>query len=293
MGRAGPTPFSALLVECRRAAGFKTPHEFYRKSGGAKVLGFSAVSYWRMEQGRLLPVAERLPVIISTLRLPVDGDKTDALLRAYLKALLRSDTAYDWMMARLAPAGPRAPESFSDVAVRRVLAENYAPISRTQFSAIISDYAAFTAHLLLYHDQRAWTPAELAERLGVPRGAVLKSLRALAKAKVVAFVAGGAVRSGFAGKYVRLPPADVTDPADRARVVAYRAKMTAALGTSVWRNTVYVRAYEPELASYGAHLLKALQAAHVYEVPGKPGEEKPGPTALFMVQGQVTRLFSY
>ena len=288
-----PTPFSQLLVECRSAAGFKTPHEFFKKSGAAKVLRMSFVSYWRMEKGTLLPVAERLPVLLSCLRLPVDGGKTDALLRAYLKALLRSDTAYDWLMERLAPAGAREASSLEDVAVRRLLAESYAPISREQFQAVVHDYASFWAHNLLDNDQRAWDPAELAARLGVAKRAMAKSLRVLEKAKVVAFEADGWVRSAFAGKYVRLPAADVTDPADRERVVAYRDKMAAAQGQRVFRYTGYLRAYEPELNSYFPHLQKALQAAHVYKLSGKPGEEKPGPTALFMVQGQVTRLFPF
>lgn len=288
-----PTDFSRLLAECRAAAGFKTAHEFHRKSGGAKVLRFSSVSYWRMEKGTLLPAAERLPILASCLRLPVDGGRTDALLRAYLKALLRSDTAYEWLLARLAPPAPRGPGSLAEAAVGRVLADSHAVLSREQFKAVTRDFASLWAYHLLGNDRRAWAPAELAQRLGVTRAALAKSLRGLAAAKVVVTQADGKVQSAFAGRYVRFPAADVTAAPDRERVVAFREKMAREQGTRVWRNTVFVRAYEPELGSYYEHLLKSLQAAHVYGVSGKPGEEKPGPTSLFMVQGSITRLFSF
>lgn len=286
------TDFSRKLIECREAAGFKTPHEFYRKSGGAKVLRVSFVSFWRMEKGTLLPAAERLPILLSCLRLPVEGAKTDELLRAYLKALLRSDTAYEWLMARLAPPAVAA-SSMQDVAVRRALAEDYTPLSREQFAAIVSDYAAYWAHHFLEHDQRAWDVAKLAGRLRVKVAEVRRSLKRLAAVKLVALEADGRVRSLVAGKYMRLPAADVTPAADKERVVGYRERMLAEQGTRLWRRTVDLRAYEPELAAYFAHLGQAVQAAHVFSVSGKPGEEKPGPTAKYLVQAQVFRLFPY
>lgn len=287
------TAFSKQLVECRRAAGFKTPHEFYRKSGGAKVLRCSFVSYWRMEKGQTLPVGERIPILLSTLRLPVAGPATDELLRAYLRDLLGSDAAYRWFLERLVPAQPHDPVTLQDAAVRRVLADNYAPLSRQQFSAIVRDYGSYCAHLFLDNDQRGRKPAELARLVKVSPASMAKSLKGLAAAKVVKFDAAGNVLSAFAGKIVRLPAAEVTPAADRERVVAYRERLAREQGTRVFRNTVFLRAYEPELQPYYGHLLKALQAAHVFQVSGKPGEEKPGPTAMYMVQGQVTRLFPY
>ena len=133
--------------------------------------------------------------------------------------------------------------------------------------------------------------ARLAKTLGIPAGSLSKSLKVLAKEKVVELLKDGTVRSPFAGKNARLPRHDVTRPEDLARVEGFQGKMVAKQGRRVWNVYCLLRAYEPELESFFPHLNEAVGSSHVYALSGAPGEEKAGPTSLFLIEGNVYRLF--
>lgn len=287
------TPFSRQLVACREAGGFKTPYAFYSKNGGKRVLRMSFTSYWRMEKGILLPKAERLSLLISCLRLPDEHGQSDALLRTYLRTLLGSETAYEWIIGRLAPKLPQRSADLTEIAVRRTLEAKNVQLSVDQFQAILRDYESYWAHALLCNDSRDWELAPLAKTLGVSAAALRAGLKNLAEHKVVRWNRDGTVRSPFAGKVARMPRADATSARDHERVRKYQRRMIKSRGRRTWNVYALPRAYEPELETFYPHLNKTVGSAHVYALSGEPGEEKTGPTAMFLVEGNVYRLFPY
>ncbi len=283
------TPFSTLLAKAREAAGFRSPHDFYKKSGGKRVLGMSFVNYWRLERGETLPKPDRLSLLVSCLRLPHAVPKSRELLRAYLLTLLGSERTYEWMRAALAPERP----DLSRQAVRRVMEQANYPLSLDQFRAIIRNYPAYWSFVLLCNDRRSWRTADLARKLGAGPRKLAASLKSLARHKLISIGRDGRVSCPFAGKAARLPRPDMASEQDRQRVREYQRRMLKSQGTLLWHVYLLPRAYEPELETYFPHLSQAVGDSHVYALSGEPGEEKPGPTSLFLVEGAVHRLFSF
>lgn len=285
------TPFSQLLVQCRMAAGFKTAYEFYKKSGGGRVLRLSFVSYWRMEKGVLLPKPERLGLLLSCLRLPYPLPKARELALAYLRTLLGSERAYESLLGLISPKIPQEGAGLGETALRRALEAKNVQLSMDQFRAIVHDYGAYWSYVLLCNDQRAWKVPELARVLGTPKARLMSSLRLLAKHKVLA-LEGGKVSCPFAGKIARLPRRDATAKEDERKVRGYQERMIKSRGALTWNVYSLLRAYEPELSSFYPHLNQTVANSHVYALSGEPGEQKPGPTSLFLIEGSVYRLFS-
>lgn len=278
--------FAAVLAELRRRAGFKTPNEFFSKSGGRKVLGMSGVNYWKIERGRALPKPDRVIVLVACLHLPPSSPEVQELVRAYLRGLLGSDTAFDWMSQALAGREPPGRRSVGDHALMRRVEEDLIHLTPEQNRALLADYEGYWAFTVLSNDERAWPVADLAKRLKVGRAALDKALRRLDKAKVLKLVPDGKARCPFVGKLITfLPDAQLT-PADQLRLREYHARMVKAQGTLVKQTFVLPRARDAEIAFFFPHLTKAVTESHAFSVThGGPG------SSLYMVEGLVHRLF--
>lgn len=63
------TIFSRQLTAARKSAGFSTAYRFYHDNGGQAILKLTYRNYLRLEQGLILPVPEKLGVLLFALRL--------------------------------------------------------------------------------------------------------------------------------------------------------------------------------------------------------------------------------
>jgi len=149
------TEFSRLLEEARAEAGFKSAFDFYNKSGGKRVLRISFQAYWKMEQGKLLPKARRLGLLVASFKLFPESSDTERLLRAYLKTLVGDESAFDWIMGRLETAWrvPSMP-SLESRAVDQLIRQKSYHYSMDQARAIYATYANYWISMVLANDAR-------------------------------------------------------------------------------------------------------------------------------------------
>lgn len=282
-------PFAGLWIKLRRDAGFKTPYEFYSRSGGRSVLQMSFVTYWKIEKGRILPKAERLGVLVSRLRLSADSPAVGDLARIYLRSLLGTEQAYDWMMRAISAQLSRPSSgTMADKAMQRAVWEDVCRLSVEQNEAILQDYASYWAFMLLANDAGTWEPGELAKRIGVKKPELSRALKSLGKLKLLKLQPYGKVGCPLAGRHVRLPPQEALRQGVRHRFREYHERMIKTRGTLVSQSYSMPRAEEVELSSYFPHLNNAVTNAVVYSA----AEGSPR-TAQFLVEGNVYRLFPF
>lgn len=277
--------FSRTLVELRRRAGFETPFAFYSKKGGKRVFGFSYVNYWKIESGKTLPKAERLGVLLTCLGTPFNSSDADRFGRAYLKALVDSETAYDWLMGLLGAPKTAAPATITERALKHAIHTDLHHLTPKQNQALLSDYGTYWSFVLLCVEHSSLKAGEMAKRLGLTQSELLKSLKTLEKQKLVKLSSDGTVSSPLSGKHVKFLPHSALSPAEASRIRSYQQRMIKENGTLLTRTYCLPRAKEMEMASYTPHLTKAVDAVHVYSsCEGGPS------SALFLVEGNIYRL---
>lgn len=284
------TGFSEAWVRLRQQAGFKTPHEFYSRSGGRKVLEFSFVTYWKIEKGQILPKPERLPILFSRLRLAPDGQEAAGLARAYLKEMMESEQAYEWLtraMGSAAASAAASGESIGERAIKRAVIGEIHRMSLEEVEAIFSSFASYWAFAVLSNRSVGVKVEELAKKLGVTKAELEKGLKALAARKLAKKEEDGLWRSALAGKAVRYPPQDAMRAEARDRLREYHERMVKSKGQLISHAYNMPRAADLDMAAYFPHLSQAVSGVHVYN-----NAAESGGAAQFLIEGNIYRLFS-
>jgi len=280
------TPFAQAWVKLRKESGYQTPYEFYVRSGGRRILQVSFVSYWKMEKGRVLPRADRLAVLASLLRLPPGGPGLSELARAYLRTLLGSEQAYDWLMGALTLPARGGTPGPAQKALHRVLWEDSYRLSAAQNDAVLGDYAAYWSFRILVNDPAAWKAPELARRIKATGKEVFRALQVLKRARLVTRRPDGAYRSPLAGKHCRFLPQEALRQEARERIRGFQERMIKAQGSLVFHAYCMPRSEASQLAAIFPAVRDSVNSSHLYSV-GRRTES----SAQYLVEGKVYRLF--
>ncbi len=275
--------FAAALVRARSAAGHRSAWAFHKARG--RGLGVAYVNYLRLEAGTSLPKPATVRRLLSALGLEPGTPGAAELARAYARTLLGSDELYACLDAA-PPRADRAPEAarLSEDASRATREGRTAHLTLAQYRVIASDAGAYVCNAILVNTG-GWIPlADLAREAALPVARVRSAVKSLTRAGL-ADVSERGVRSAFWNKYLAGAPRSAAFAAIQARFNEHRARWVERKGRGVHHAYLLVRAREPDLRRFYAHLDEAVYMSSLY---GDADRDEGG--AMHLVEARVTRL---
>lgn len=278
--------FSKYLGQLRKESGFKTPHEFWLKNGGKKVFGFSYVNYWKIEKGKLLPRPERLNIMAICLRLGLGSEKVKRLILAYLRELLGTQNAFDWIVGLIAEGSAARPEGTDKKLLRQALQVRYHSLKPEQEDAIYSSYAAYWIWATITDSFGVKKPEDLAEMFGVKVKEILSAAKTLAGQGLVKISSRG-INCPIAGKSYLMSPSEL-NLTRRSKLRLYQARMIKAKGEISHRRYNILRADNIQLQNAYRSLDQALSDLSAYAI-----HEKTPSSHLFLAETNIVKLFKY
>ncbi|HBA59329.1 MAG TPA: hypothetical protein DCZ92_00620 [Elusimicrobia bacterium] len=280
------TIFSRLLVQLRKEAGFPTAYKFYHDTGGKGVLKMSYRAYLMAEQGRILPELGRLGVFIWALGLTSKSVEANAFVSAWLKTMAGEDNFKDLVEPLLAAAAAAAAPGLSPMqkAVKKSMAAQKYHLTVEQAAAIYASHDNYLCYLAMSNDTGAWGKKEFAARLSLKEPVAEKALKALAAVKIVKEVKKGVYKCPLAGRIREFPHMGTLPEELRKKIHSYDNELEAT-GQRAFVCRSIIRADEVDLHNYFPIVEVNVSTAETYSV-----NEKTGHSALFMVEGKVTKL---
>ena len=278
------TIFSNLLVQLRKDAGFPTAYRFYHDAGGRDVLKISYRKYLLVEQGKILPVMDKLGTFIWALGMIANSREANAFVTAWLKTMAGEENFKD-LLAPLLGAGPDA-QGLTPMqkAMKKSMAAQKYHITVEQTAAIYASHENYLCYLALSNDTAAWSKKEFSARLSMKEPAAEKALKALAAVKIVKEVKKGVYKCPAAGMIREYPHLGTLPPELKEKVHGYDNELEA-LGKRTFVCRSIIRADETDLHNYYPIVEVNVNTAETYSVT-----EKTAHSALFMVEGKVTKL---
>ncbi|MBI4351728.1 MAG: hypothetical protein HY550_09830 [Elusimicrobia bacterium] len=278
------TIFSKMLKQLRKDAGFDTAYRFYHDNGGREVLKISYRKYLLIEQGRILPVLERLGIFLFALRIVNKSAEANAFVAAWLKTMAGEENFRE-IIEPLITAKQDTP-GFSPMqkAMKKALDTRKYYLTPEQIEVMFATRDNYLCYLALSNDTGAWTSKEFAARLGLARPRAEKALKALAGAKIVKEVKKNVYKCPLAGAMVEYPHLATLKPGLLKKVRGYDDELVAT-GAPVWTRSGIIRADETVFRSFFPVMGVNISTAQTYAVT-----EKTEKSALFMVEGKITKL---
>ncbi len=282
------TQFSKLLTECRRKAGFPTAYRFYHDNGGKGVLKISYRKYLMIEQGRILPLVDRLGTFIWALRLIPKSPEANALAEAWLKTMAGEDAFRDVIEPLLTAGRGVSHVSPMQNAITRSMAEKKVFLTEEQMQAISVSRENHLVYTALSNDTGNWTKESMARALGLSLAAAGKALDALTAAKVLKKTKS-TYSCPMADKLRIMPYPQQHGPLPDtlARTDRYLDEMVAK-GSRTFRRQMIMRADEQELQN----LFPVLEADHITAASYAVREKTPN-SAMFLVEHLVVKLLDF
>lgn len=281
------TLFSDTLVRLRKEAGFPTAYRFYHDNGGEPVLKITYRSYLLTEQGKSLPAIGKLQKLYPALRLPPTTPGARELVVAWLRTMAGEEAYKDLFEPMLAAKTEAVGLSPVHKALQRTLADSKFYITPPQFRALVSSFETYKCSLTMGNDTGVWSAAAIAKAIGVKPATAEKSLKELAKVKLVKEVKKGFYRSRTAGKMVSYPQLNALDPALLAKFKEYLLKLEQS-GTCEWASKGIIRADALALRGLFPLIGANIEAAQTFAVT-----QKTEKSAFFYVIGKVVRLWDF
>ncbi len=278
------TIFSTMLSQLRKDAGFPTAYRFYHDNGGKPVLKISYRAYLMAEQGRILPEIGKLGTLIWALQLVSRSHKANAFVSAWLKTMAGEDNFKD-IIEPLMGGAPAAQElSPMQDAMKKVLAGKQYCLSVKQVEAIYASYENSLCYIAITNDAGAWPLKEFAARLKLNEPAAKKALEALTAVKLVRKVKKSVYQCRISGMRPEFPHMNIL-PAELQNTMFKFDKKLQEAGDTVFVSQEIIRADNLGVRNFFSILDATTSTAHAYSV-----KEKTDTTALFMIEGKVTRL---
>jgi len=278
------TIFSNMLVQLRKEAGFPTAYKFYHDNGGAPGLKISYRNYLLIEQGKKLPGFERLGTFIWALRLISKTPKANGLVTAWLKTMAGEEQFREHIEPLLG-AGAEGP-GFSPMqkAMKKAISAIKYPLSVKQLQAIFTSEDTYLCYLAITHDTGTWLKKEFAAKLKLKEAAVEAAMKALAKVKMVKEIKKGVYKCPLAGSVMEYPTLNSLPPDLQTKIYAYADKLQAAGSRRLFCQTI-IRVDELDFKNYFPIMEVNVSTSSTYSV-----SEKTAHSALFMVEGKITKL---
>lgn len=278
------TIFSETLKRLRREAGFPTAYRFYHNNGGAMGLKLSYRKYLAMEQGKILPVFERLCSLISGLKVLRLSETGNELVLSWLKTMA-GEEAYESLLAPILSV-KQGTGSFSTMqkAVKHALSGKKYHLSVAQFNVISEtrdNYLCFTA---LVNDDSRWSPEELSKFMELTPAVAAKAMEALAKVKILKKHSGGRYSCPLCGKMIEYPHVDMLGPDKFRKLSEYLGELTEK-GRTVWARIGTVRADYDALGDFLQLMQLNISTADSYAITRRTGR-----SGLFAIKGSVVKI---
>lgn len=281
------TIFSETLTRLREGAGFSTAYGFFHDNGGEVFFKFTYRRYLLMEQGRNLPLVDRLPKLLVALRLPQNTPQAKELVAAWLRTLAGEEIYSDLLEPLLSgkPEGPALPPA--EAALKRSLAVRKYHLTPEQVAATLESFETYKCAMLLEQEAGELTAAGVAKTLALPRPAAEKALKALAKAGLLKRAGKEGYRSEIAGAMVEYPPTAAlkADFRDRLRDYFKRLEGDARVEYS---SMGLLRADGKALRAFFPLMHANVEASNAYATTKKTRD-----SAAFFVIGKVLRLWEF
>lgn len=279
------TIFSRMLVQLRKDAGFPTAYRFYHASGGAAGLKMSYRNFLLIEQGKKLPMLDKLGTLIALLRVPAKSTEANALTAAWLKTMAGEERFAQLIEPLLAAGGGEARgQTPVQKALKKAINAKRYPLTARQIEVIYSTPDVYLCHLAMTNDTGTWPVKEFAARLKLKEAAARRALKALAAAKLVKEIKKDVYRCPLAKVLLEYPLPETLSPELRAKIPDYYGKLEAT-GKREMRTVMVIRADEAEFRNYMSIADDNITAAATYTIT-----ESTPRSALFLVEGKVTKL---
>lgn len=276
--------FARRLTRLRREAGFKSAYRFYHGNGGRRHFPFTYVHYLRLEKGASLPRPGWLARLLAALRLSPGAEASRGLLEAYLKGLLGGEAEYALIVAPL--RGPAAATRASGAGALRWLREEHAlHMTPAQFRVVAADETTYWCSEVLSNDGGAWSPAELAAKLGLDEKKTAAGLARLAAARLAKRAAADRYRSRKPGMLYTFPGRLEGMGGELRAVSGYWEKMARRRGKDAFARVEVVRAEAGFMSRYAADLGEAVDAVNL-GAARSAGDD----TGLYLVEAAVRKL---
>jgi len=281
------TIFSETLTRLRKEAGFPTAYRFYHGNGGRPVLKLSYRKYLTIEQGKILPVFQRLNGIVFALRCVQRSEPANELVTAWLKTMAGEEAFRDMLAPVLSIKTEARSLSPLHTAVNRTLTDKKYFITPGQFEVIASCADNYLCYIALSGDSGQWSVEDMAEKLKLTRAAVAKAMKELAGAKIFKEVGKGLYKCPFAKDMVETPQLNTLDKKLVARYHKHRDALIAS-GTLEWGRTGIIRADTADLRNFFPMMSLNMSTAATYAITKKTEN-----SALFAITGKVVRLRNF
>lgn len=281
------TLFSDTLVRLRKEAGFSTAYRFYHDNGGGLVLKMTYRNYLTIEQGKSLPAMDKLQKLYPALRLPRTTPAAKELIVAWLRTLGGEEAYKEILEPIITPKAEAVGLSPVHKALQRELADSKFYITPPQFRALVSSFETFKCSLTMGNDTGTWSAADIAKAIGVKPAVAEKSLKELAKVKLVKEVKKGFYKSRTAGKMANYPNMHTLAPELFVKFKEYLLKLEQS-GACEWASKGIIRADALALRGLFPLIGANIEAAQTFAVT-----EKTEKSAFFYVIGKVVRLWDF
>lgn len=280
------TIFSETLKRLRTEAGFPTAYRFYHANGGAAGLKLSYRKYLAMEQGKILPVFERLDLLISGLKVIRLGEAANELVVAWLKTTA-GEKAFKLLLEPI--INIKATSSFSPMekTVKRSISNRKYHVNVKQFGVIAENRENYLCFLALINDESKWRPADLAKFMELTPEATAKALEALAKVKLLKKYRDGRYDCPLCGMMLEYPNVQVLPPEMGKKFMGHFNDLLAK-GKPIWMRVGTVRADYDSLGDY----LQLMQL-NISAIGGYGITKATKKSALFAVKGSVELLRNF
>ncbi len=281
------TLFSDTLVRLRKEAGFPTAYRFYHDNGGGPVLKMTYRNYLLIEQGKSLPEMGKLQKLYPALRLPQTTPAVKELIVAWLRTLGGEEAYKEILAPIITPKAEAVGLSPVHQALRRTLAGQKYYLSPAQFRTLVSSFDTYKCSLTMGNDTGTWSAADIAKAIRVKTPVAEKSLKELAKAKLVKEVKKGFYKSRVAGRMLGYPNLNVLAPELLVKFKEYLGKLEHT-GTCEWASKGIIRADALALRGLFPLVGASIEAAQTYAVT-----QQTERSAFFYVIGKVVRLWDF
>ncbi len=277
-----------MLSRFRAEAGFKSAYQFFHGNGGRRHFAFTFPYYLRLERRGSLPRPEWMASIMLALRLSPGEAAAQSLFLAYLKDLLRTQAAYELVLAPLLCRHERGLRPLSADAMRWIKAEHSVHLTPEQFAAISSSEAAYWCSELLCNDRGAWSAEELAKTLSLPLPAVKAGLARIVAAGIAKKAPGRKFKSRLAGKFYTFPGRLKGMKSQFEGVHGFWDKMASKRGGEVASRVELIRAEAGFIHNYTHAMAETLDLANTGGTHAK-GEN----TGLYLIEARIRRLMPF
>jgi hypothetical protein len=279
-----PTIFSETLVRLRAEAGFPTAYRFFHDNGGDKVLGLSYRRYLLIEQGKNLPLIDKLKKLFYALRLVPQSPNANALVVAWLQVMAGEETYRDLLHPVIAPQAESKGVSPLHKAIEKNLADNMYHMTPEQFEVALTNPETYLCYQAMLSETGAWAVPDIAKALQLTEPKTRAALKTLAAAKIVKELRKEVYKCPLASRTVVTPQLNIAGRGLREKMVQYDRELVAS-GRNEWHSTCMLRADAAVFKGYMPVLNLAVHTAGSYVVTRKTPQ-----SALFLVEGKVTRL---